>query len=44
MWFNYLPINDRSKTATVSSYYFGNGHKGLAPVYASGFIINGGTS
>lgn len=44
MWFNYAPINDISKTATVSSYYFGNGHKGLAPVCASGFIINGGTS
>ena len=32
IWFNYIPINDRSKTATVLSYIFGNGHKGLALV------------
>lgn len=44
MWFNYLPINDRSKTATINSYYFGNGHQGLASVTASGFIKNGSSS
>lgn len=38
MWFNYLPINDRSKTATINSYIFGNGHQGLASIQASGFI------
>ena len=42
MWFNYLPINDRSKTATISSYHFGNGAKGYASVQASGFIKSGG--
>lgn len=41
MWFNYLPINDRNKTATINSYYFGNGHQGLASVTASGFVKNG---
>ena len=41
MWFNYLPINDRSKTATINSYYFGNGHQGLASVTASGFVKTG---
>lgn len=44
LWFNYLPINDRNKSATISSYCFGNGHKGYTAVKASGFIINGGTS
>lgn len=42
MWFNYLPINDRSKTAAVASYIMGNGAKGYASVQASGFIKNGG--
>lgn len=42
MWFNYLPINDRNKTATISSYHFGNGAKGYASVQASGFIKSGG--
>lgn len=41
MWFNYLPINDRNKTATVQGYHFGNGAKGYASVVASGFIKNG---
>lgn len=41
MWFNYLPINDRSKTATISGYHFGNGAKGYTAVKASGFIKNG---
>lgn len=44
MYFNYLPINNRNSTATVRSYYFGNGHKGLATVQASGFIKAGSSS
>jgi hypothetical protein len=32
IWFNYVPINDRRKTATVLSYIFGNGHQGRALV------------
>lgn len=44
MWFNYVPINDRSKTATILSYIFGNGHKGLALVQASGFVKTGSSS
>ena len=44
MWFNYLPINDRSKTATISDYYFGNGNKGYASIKASGFVKNGSSS
>ena len=42
MWFNYLPINDRNKTAAVASYIMGNGAKGYASVQASGFIKSGG--
>ena len=42
LWFNYLPINDRSKSATINSYCFGNGHKGFTVVRASGFIKDGG--
>lgn len=41
LWFNYLPINDRNKTATISGYHFGNGARGYAAVKASGFIKNG---
>ncbi len=44
MYFNYLPINDRGSTATVLNYYFGNGHKGLALVQASGFVKVGSSS
>ena len=44
MWFNYLPINDRSKTATISGYHFGNGAKGHASIVASGFIKSGGNA
>lgn len=44
MWFNYLPINDRSKTATISSYHFGNGARGYASIVASGFIKSGGNA
>lgn len=42
LWFNYLPINDGSKSATISAYCFGNGNKGYTAVRASGFIKNGG--
>lgn len=41
-WFNYLPINDRNNTATISTYCMGNGKKDYASVTASGFIKNGG--
>lgn len=44
MWFNYLPINDRSKTATITGYSFGNGAQGYATITASGFIKNGSSS
>ena len=44
LWFNYLPINDRSKSATISAYCFGNGNRGYTAVRASGFIKNGGNS
>lgn len=44
MWFNYLPINDRNKTAAVASYIMGNGAKGYASVQASGFIKHGSNS
>ena len=44
MWFNYLPINDRSKTATITGYHFGNGATGYTSIKASGFIKNGSNS
>lgn len=44
LWFNYLPINNRNSTATVRSYYFGNGAGGQALVQASGFIKSGSSS
>ena len=44
MWFNYVPINDKSKTATILDYGFGNGHQGYATVTASGFVKNGSSS
>ena len=44
IWVNYLPINDRSKTATISDYGFGNGHQGYATVTASGFVKSGSSS
>lgn len=43
-WFNYLPIHDRSKTATINRYCFGNGARGLTFVTASGFIKDGSNS
>ena len=44
IWFNYLPINDRSKTATITSYRMCNGAKEYALVWASGFVKNGSSS
>ena len=44
IWFNYVPINDRSKTATITGYSFGNGAQGYASVTASGFIKTGSSS
>ena len=44
MWFNYLPINDRSKTATITGYHFGNGAQGYTSINASGFIKKGSNS
>lgn len=44
VWFNYLPINDRNKTATVQGYHFGNGAKGYTNIKAAGFIKNGSNS
>lgn len=44
IWFNYLPINDRSNPATIKSYHFGNGNKGYTYIVASGFIKNGSNS
>ena len=44
MWFNYLPINDRGSTATINSYYFGNGATKYASIKASGFVKNGSDS
>ena len=44
IWFNYVPINDRSKTATITGYNFGNGAQGYTSIKASGFIKNGSSS
>ncbi len=44
IWFNYLPINDRTKTAKITGYHFGNGAKGYASIVASGFIKSGGNA
>lgn len=41
LWLNFLPINDRSKSATIDFYHLGNGHKGYASLIASGFLKNG---
>ena len=43
IWFNYVPINDRSKSASIDVYNFGNGNQGYAPLKAASFIKNGGT-
>lgn len=44
MWFNHSPINDRSKTASINGYHFGNGAGGYTSIKASGFIKNGSSS
>lgn len=44
IWFNHLPINDRSKTASIHTYIMGNGAKGMASVTASGFKKKGSNS
>lgn len=44
IWFNYLPINDRSNPATINGYHFGNGNKGYTYIVASGFVKNGSNS
>lgn len=44
LWFNYKPINDASKTATISQYVMGNGAKGIASIKAAGFIKSGSNS
>ena len=41
MWFNYLPIDNRNGSATISQYVMGNGNKGLASVYAYRFKVDG---
>lgn len=44
IWFNHSPINDRSKTASINGYHFGNGAGGYTSIKASGFIKNGSSS
>lgn len=41
LWFNYLPIDNRNSSATISQYNMGNGKKGLASVYANRFKVDG---
>lgn len=41
IYINYLPINDRNKTASIPNYIMGNGAKGMASVTASGFKKQG---
>lgn len=41
LWFNYLPIDNRNSSATITQYRMGNGNKGLASVYAYRFIADG---
>lgn len=41
IYINYLPINDRDKTASIPNYIMGNGAKGMASVTASGFRKQG---
>lgn len=44
LWFNYLPINNRNSSATITQYNMGNGNKGLASVYAYRFKAEGKSS
>ena len=39
--FNYLPIDNRNSSAHISSYIMYNGNRGLAPVYAKRFKVDG---
>ena len=41
LYFNYLPINNRDSSATITQYNMGNGNKGLASVYAYRFKADG---
>lgn len=41
LYFNYLPIDNRNGSATITQYNMGNGHKGLASVYAYRFKADG---
>ena len=41
LYFNYLPIDNRNSSATISQYVMGNGNKGLASVYAYRFKADG---
>ena len=43
LYFNYLPIDNRNTTVTISGYKFCNGAKHLTWVNASKFVTNGGT-
>lgn len=43
MWFNYLPYDDRNKTAKVVQYLMGNGNRGYASVKASTYYRSDGT-
>ena len=43
MWFNYLPYDNRNKTAKVIQYVMGNGNKGHASVKASTYYRSDGT-
>ena len=42
LWFNYVPIDNRDKTTTISQYSMGNGAKGYASVKASSFVKSKG--
>ena len=43
MWFNYLPYDNRNKTAKVIQYVMGNGNRGHASVKASTYYRSDGT-
>lgn len=44
IWFNYLPINDRTKPAKIAGYHFGNGDKNYTYLLASGFVKIGSSN
>lgn len=41
LWFNYLPIDNKDSSATITQYNMGNGNRGLASVYAYRFKADG---